>query len=194
MKLAETLKPLGLVCLALPFVAMLGMIVLNHNNVQGHPEYRFEIEGYDPRDLLKGHFLIFRYKWPVGTVNRFDDSSYPRADQVCACISGETLQPQVQFDSCKAQGKPHCAATVEVSGWASGTGLQPPENLRQFYIPEAQAPLLEKMLRSGGRKFEVAIVPRGQGQAQLKVLYIDGTELNEFLLNESHSLSSSHPD
>lgn len=181
MKLAETIKPLGLLCLALPFVAMLGMVALNHNNVHGYDEYRFQIEGYDPRDLLKGHFLIFRYKWPVGTVNRFDDSSYPRTGKVCACISGESHNPRVQFDSCTAQGKPHCAATVEVSGWASGTGLQPPEALRQFYIPEQEAPMLEKALRSGKRTFEVSLVPRGRGEAQLKELYIDGMPMAEFL-------------
>lgn len=181
MKLAEAIKPLGLLCLALPFVAMLGMIALNHNNVNGHVEYRFQIEGYDPRDLLKGHFLIFRYKWPEGVVNRFDEASYPRADKVCACISGESQKPQVQFDSCKAQGQPHCTATVEVSGWASGTGMQPPEELRQFYIPEQQAPMLERALRSGHRKFEVSMVPLGRGRAQLKELYIDGMPLAEFL-------------
>lgn len=194
MKLAETLKPLGLACLALPFVAMLGMIVLNHNNVHAHAEYRFEIEGYDPRDLLKGHFLIFRYKWPDDTVNRFDVSSYPRADQVCACLSGESLRPQVEFDSCAAQGQPHCAATVAVSGGTSGAGLQPPDDLRQFYIPEEQAPQLETMLRAGGHKFEVALVPQGQGRGQLKALYIDGVELNEFLLNESYRRPASRSD
>ena len=68
-------KSLGLLFLALPFAAMLLMIAINFQNVTGYQEYRLKITGYDPRDLLKGHFLIFRYEWPEDTVNLFDDHS-----------------------------------------------------------------------------------------------------------------------
>ena len=176
-------KKIGLVLLAIPFLAMLLMIVQNNHNVHGYQEYRFEIEGYDPRDLLKGHYLIFRYKWPEAAVNMFDDNSYPRTDQVCACMSGDALLPDVRFDACVSNHprQKNCVAGVRVSGWASGAGLQPNDTLRQYYIPEQHARMLENMLRAGKHKFEVGIVPRPDGQAQLKMLYIDGVSLDEFL-------------
>ena len=55
MKSAEGLGKYGLIALAIPFVAMFLMIGMNVRNISGADEYRFAIEGYDPRDLLRGH-------------------------------------------------------------------------------------------------------------------------------------------
>ena len=183
MKSPKSVAPLGLLFLALPFAAMLLMMGINFNNITGYKEYRLEITGYDPRDLLRGHYLIFRYKWPEGTVNMYDDNSYPRTDQVCACMSGDVLSPAVRFDACRPDHPRQaiCEGGVKVSGFAGGNGFQPADPLRQYYIPEEYALMLEKLLRSGKHKFEVGIVPRADGEAQLKMLYIDSMPLDEFL-------------
>ena len=79
---SEKKKWLGIALLAIPFLAMVWMIGVNLKN-EGYKEYRFEIEGYDPRDLLKGHYLIFRYKWP-------EDAQYPlnkHPPDACACFN-----------------------------------------------------------------------------------------------------------
>lgn len=175
-------KIIGAAFLAIPFLAMLLMIATNMRHLS-HTEYRIAIEGYDPRDLLKGHYLIFRYKWPEGAVNKFDDHAYPRTPQVCACMSGAPGSPQVRFDACESIHplQQACNGAVKVSGDAGGGGYQPAPDLRQFFIPEEQASRLEKMLRSGTHKFEVGIVPRGGGQAQLRELYVDGLPFDEYL-------------
>src|SRR5690606_7599283 len=49
--------------LAIPFAAMLVMIGINALNLST-AEYRIKIRGYDPRDILRGHYLIFQYDWP----------------------------------------------------------------------------------------------------------------------------------
>ncbi len=175
-------KSLGLLFLALPFAAMLLMIAINFQNVTGYQEYRLKITGYDPRDLLKGHFLIFRYEWPEDTVNLFDDHSYPRTEQVCACMSGDVLAPAVRFDACVKTHPRHVACNgMKVSGGGGFSGFQPDDTLRQYYIPEQHAPMLENMLRTGKYKFEVGVVPRADGEAQLKMLYVDGVALDVFL-------------
>lgn len=181
---SDRTRTIGIAVLALPFLAMLVMIGMNMRNLS-RTEYRVAIEGYDPRDLLKGHYLIFRYKWPAGTVNMFDDHAYPRAPQVCACMSGDPLQPQVRLDACESQHplQKECAGAVMVSGGSGFEGYQPAPDLRRFYIPEEHASRLEQMLRSGAHKFEVGIVPRAKGQAQLKTLYIDGVPMEAFLKN-----------
>ena len=147
----------------------------------GYKEYRLEIIGYDLCDLLKGYYLIFRYKWPENVVNMYDDNSYPRTEQVCACLSGDALMPSVRFDSCNPVNISRCEAGIKVSGFAGGSGFQPADTLRQYYIPEQHAPMLENMLRAGNHKFEVGLVPRADGEAQLKMLYIDGVALDEFV-------------
>lgn len=168
----------GLIFLAIPLLAMLGMIGLNIKNLS-HQEYRVEITGYDPRDLLKGHYLIFRYVWPAGasTPEPHKQSSYS-----CACFSGDPLKPDMQFINCnKRQEQPAetCEAFINVS--RAGGEYQPYENMRRYYIPEKHAPMLERMLRSGKHKFSVGIVPREGGEAQIKMMYVDDVPLDQFL-------------
>lgn len=175
-------QKIGIALLAVPFLVMLLMIATNMRNLN-HQEYRFAIEGYDPRDLLKGHYLIFRYKWPENTLDMFDDPSYPRTEHICACMEGNSETPQVRFDSCDKVHPRHeiCVGAIDVSGGASSGGYQPSEELRRYFIPEEHAALLERMLRTGKHHFQVGVVPRGGGQAQLKMMYIDDVPLDEFL-------------
>jgi hypothetical protein len=165
----------GFVVLALPFLAMLAMIVLNHTNINANTEYRFEIEGYDPRDILKGHYLIFNYKWPEDTKPAMSKSID------CACISGAAEKPDVTFMTC-AQAKERrgsCAGVLSVSSW--GAGFQPAETLRRYFIPEQYAPMLDRAVRAGTYTFEVGLVPQAGDGGQLKMLYVDGQPLPKFL-------------
>lgn len=170
-------KYLGFVFLAIPFMAMMLMIGMNMRNL-GHTEYRLVIEGYDPRDLLKGHYLIFRYKWPEDA--RFPENKHP--PYACACFSGETSAPDVSFNLCpdrKAMASEACPAFIKVA--RNGASFQPYEAMRRYYIPEEHAPMIENMLRSGKHIFEVGLVPREKGDAQIKMLYINYMALDEFL-------------
>lgn len=182
MKLGESIKPIGLLVLAIPFLVMLAMIGVNHNNMTAYKEYRFPITGYDPRDLLRGHYMTFRYVWPDDATDMFKDNTYPRTEKVCACLSGETIEPAVRFDACVSTDKRQkaCKAGIQVDG---GHG-QPSEDLRQYYIPEEHAPMLERMLRSGKYKFEVGIMPRPDHEAQLYMLYVDGVRLDDLLAGD----------
>lgn len=175
-------QKIGIALLAIPFLVMLLMIATNMRHLS-HQEYRIAIEGYDPRDLLKGHYMVFRYQWPEGTQDMFADNTYPRTDAVCACLSGDPVSPQVRFDACVSIHPRHkiCEGAVKVTGGAGFAGYQPADELRRYFIPEEHAADLEKMLRSSTYKFEVGIVPREGGQAQLKTLYIDGMSLDKFI-------------
>lgn len=165
-------RKIGLALLALPFLAMLVMIGTNMRHLS-HQEYRIAIEGYDPRDLLKGHYLVFRYKWPAEVQTK---TAYE-----CACLAGDPLAPVVTFGACP-RTKPvraDCRAFIRLA--ESGDHSQPYESARRFFIPEAHAGRLENMLRSGKHDFAVGVVPQDNGTVQLKDLYIDGIALDAFL-------------
>lgn len=189
MKLAENVKPLGLLFLAIPFMAMIFMIATNHYKENAYQEYRIAIDGYDPRDLLKGHYIRFTYDWPENAVNHSVfimqkvNSQHFRKEQVCVCFSGDPLQPDVRFDLCKGKNSAgqRCEAGVKVSGWASGTEFQPDESLRNYFVAEDHAYTLEVMLREGKHKFSVGLVPQPDGHAVLKMMYVDGIPLDEYL-------------
>ena len=165
MKLSDQLKNPRVLNIVLPFLAMLAMIGMNYNRVTANPEYRFQIEGYDPRDILRGHYMIFRYIWPETAQNQCSGVS-----TCCMHISGDTMNPTVLFQAC---GKSRDGIHV--------IDRQPDESLRQYYVPEEHAPELESRLRHRKNLFEVGLVVLPDGQGQLRMMYVDGKPLDEFM-------------
>ncbi len=54
---------LAAVLLFLPLLALGGIIVKNERDIASAKTWRVAIIGYDPRDLLYGHYLNFRFDW-----------------------------------------------------------------------------------------------------------------------------------
>ncbi len=156
----------GFITLAIPFLALAAMIVLNHGRVNNYPEYRFVIEGYDPVDLLRGHYMTFRYK-DIKTEN------YSARGKSCACLSGPPEKPVIAVQSCRMAKS--CAAHLKLEY------DQPPQELRQYYIPEAEALRLESTLRQDQAVFEVGVAVRPGGSGQIRMMYVDGKPLNDYL-------------
>ncbi|SER63020.1 GDYXXLXY domain-containing protein [Sphingobium sp. YR768] len=51
-------------------------------------EWLIPIQGYDPRDLLRGHYVQYRYDWPVAEPNE-DESRWEPAYASALCVLGE---------------------------------------------------------------------------------------------------------
>ena len=163
---------IGLLCLAIPFLAMFYMIASNALNFHRQKEYRVEITGYDPVNILTGHYITFRYKWPEGVVNECDN------DGPCyACFS--------KNENTKFTGTEHlnmCESALQMSG--GGFGLaepQPDPELTKFHVPETLAPSLDRMLREQNGKFEVGILVYPDHTGQIRDLYINGGPFANFL-------------
>lgn len=50
--------------LALPLIGLGATWGWTHVRAQEGIEWDVPIEGYDPRDLLRGHYIVYRYDWP----------------------------------------------------------------------------------------------------------------------------------
>lgn len=175
MKLSDRKSLLGLLALAIPFLAMLLMIGTNIRHLD-HEEFRFGIEGSDPRDILRGHYMVFNYIWPEAAANSCVDGQ-----PCCACLSGEGANPSVSFSSCKAlEAEKTCKGILDVKRSWNNT-YQPDTELRQYYIPEAQAQMLETLLRSNKERFKVGIVPQSGHGGQLKMMYVYDKPLPDYL-------------
>jgi GDYXXLXY protein len=184
MKSADKKVSIGLLFLLIPFAAMAFMIITNANKITS-TEYRFEIEGYDPRDLLRGHYMVFQYKWPNDTTQACNGGN------CCACFEGEPESPSVTFLNCRDTKRPSCYASLKVEKF--GDSYQPNSSLRQFYIPQSHASILEYKLARGENRFEVGIVPQSDGTGRLKTLYIDGKPMQEFLSDLNDSTRTGRP-
>ena len=96
------------------------------------------IAGYDPRDLLRGHYVQFRYDWPGVAEN---DIPTWHGLQTGLCLSGKApgieqveIIDRADYDSSSA---PSCDATARVNPWSEeGTdGLV----RDRIYIPQQAA-------------------------------------------------------
>ncbi len=169
-------KPLGWIVFAIPFLAMFTMIGSNELNYRTRTEYRLEITGYDPRDLLTGHYIAFRYNWPEKA-----DNGCAQHGECYACLSGAGEKPQLSFTPDK--NAPQCDATLALGKYGAANGLPAQPNGRHLFrynVSEIQAPVLDRMLRERNGKFEVGVVVYPDHTGQLKGLYIDGQHVSEF--------------
>ena len=67
--------------LLLPFLCLCSWAMYYANFVKHAPEVRLPITGYDPRNLLSGHYIEFRIDWKNANCNQLDwNGSCPRKD------------------------------------------------------------------------------------------------------------------
>ena len=140
--------------LVLPVSGFGASWVATHRMAQQGEEWLIPVQGYDPRDLLRGHYIQYRYAWPVDKpadgaqedIQNINSQMYTNA----ICIEGKA--PNMTRASAgdewipKPLGQPKrtCAivarasmgARNEVRGLESGI----------LYVAQTRAPDLEKKL------------------------------------------------
>ena len=97
--------------------------------------YKIKIEGYDPRDMLYGHYLTFRF---------VEDHLKKQP------ISNEAKTKIRRLD-------------------------------RRYYIPEAEAQTLEKLLRGNNHDMRVGVGITPDERVYIQKLYIDDKSMEDFL-------------
>lgn len=72
--------------LVLPLLGLAATWTFTHVRAQQGTEWDVPIAGYDPRDLLRGHYVIFSYDWPGLESGDFGVGNFegpPRYDSLC---------------------------------------------------------------------------------------------------------------
>ncbi len=145
-----------LAALALP-LAMLAAMALNHQWRRDHGrEVVLPIQGFDPRDLLAGHYLRYRIDYgvkPCQAPRNLPDAS------IC-------LQPERRFSA--GDTPPDC--TLYIRGQCRHGRFE--AGIERFYIPEADAGELETLTRKKHAALRLSISP--DGRASIRELLIDG--------------------
>lgn len=55
---------LRLASLLLPLAGLAAAWIATHSRARQGVEWDVPVKGYDPRDLLRGHYIAFQYDWP----------------------------------------------------------------------------------------------------------------------------------
>lgn len=110
--------------LALP-VVVLGLMWANTwRTAQQGVEWLIPIEGYDPRDLLRGHFVQYRYDWPIDASatpqsSRSDPFDVSFASTLCiegrAPVITKVREIQPTFEQWSQRASRHCDAIAKAT-------------------------------------------------------------------------------
>jgi hypothetical protein len=163
---------LRLLAALLPVLGLLGLVVRSELAQRG-AQFRLAIRGYDPRDLIAGHYLRYQFEldWhgPSSCGGGNAQPEQPTAQRYldpscCLCLTRSadpTASPAVRQLS--------CSEARSCDGWLYTEQLQPPQ---RYYVPEDRALDLERALAE--RKAAVDVVTSPSGTAAVGELYLDG--------------------
>lgn len=163
-------KQFGLaLALLLPIVILAGNTWMHYQQRSTGETITFPIEGFDPRDLLSGHYLIYRINYGIG-----DSGDCPTSDITASlCLEPERrIYPTDELpQSCTQFIRGNCdSSTRFISG------------LERFYIPEQYADVLDKKVRNKQGKLVVAV--DSSGNAGVVDLLIDDRPWKEIVIAE----------
>ena len=158
--------------LLLPLIVLAFTWATTYRMARQGQDWLIPIKGYDPRDLLRGHYIQYRYDWPM-TAGPDDLSNFDPAYAGALCVEG--IAPHVaRVRSLGAN--PRCAIVVratlgnrrEVRGLDSGIFFTSEAGARalgsQLADPRQQA-LIRVRIRPDGvmRPVAISFRPRTAG-------------------------------
>lgn len=151
-------KWLLLAALVLPALWLGASAIQNERALGQAQEWRIPIEGYDPRDPLRGQYVRFTYAWGI--------EGDPQACQKAACAiclserGGSVVATISPADTaCRFRVDP-AASNIDIRpAFTPGQGVQFGSRI---FVSEARAPELEEQLRQGPMVVVTALTPDGR--------------------------------
>jgi len=133
--------------LALPLIGLGAVWAIAHLRAQQGVEWEVPVTGIDPRDLLRGHYIVYRYEWPGLAPGR------PAQAASALCLEG--VPPRIAAVSL---GHDACAHPVREPG--TGRGLA----TGRLYVAQSAAPGLERQLADPSLQGVLRVRVRADGQ------------------------------
>ncbi|MEI6414202.1 MAG: GDYXXLXY domain-containing protein [Pseudomonadota bacterium] len=162
--------------LLLPLAILAGLVASKQLTREWGTAVRLSISGYDPRDLLSGHYLIYRidYGVPVcGSGPAATQSDVSRQVPAHICLVPRHFEYGTPVASrCSLAIPGHCQAGRFQAG------------LERFYIPQEYASPLEQAVRDKKAEILVSVTPT-PGAAVVKDLLIGGRPWREVVTPDS---------
>ncbi len=159
-------KKLLIIFLLVPVIALATLTAYKKSIVTFGREVILPISGYDPRDLLSGHYLIYRVDYGIETVC---DHKFTPGEPAYLCLTPRMFSffPTHNCD-------------LEIIGACNNSRFE--AGIEKFYVPQEKALELEKLIQSKKAGIKIAVTP--DGKAQVKDLLIDGKPWTEMIAKE----------
>ncbi|NCP14443.1 MAG: GDYXXLXY domain-containing protein [Sphingomonadales bacterium] len=148
------IRPLGRIAAALlPALGLAALWGQSHHTFQQGTEWEVPVEGYDPRDYLRGHYVEFTYDWP-------GVEQWPRwrnDHPFMLCLEGDA--PRIARVTVHRESP--CAHPVR--GDPSGVYGLSALTMGRLYLGQARAETLQRELQDSGQRGVVTIRQRDDG-------------------------------
>lgn len=159
----------------IPLLGLMGLIARAELALRAGEAFRIPITGYDPRDLLHGHYLQYSYAfdWRGQSTCGAAEGGRPAAltPGCCVCLTRGAIE-----QATPAARQLDCDEARRCDGWLRTEPLLPP---LRYFVPEQHAKQLERALLARSAALEVTCGP--EGQAALGELYLDGQPWRELV-------------
>ena len=143
-----------------PIVVLAGLTGYRKFHQSSGVEVILPISGYDPRDLLSGHYLIYQVNYGVPALCL----NTPHASEAFVCLDDKSFHTARPM-ACQQLIKGKCHDSRFVAG------------IEKFYVPEQQAKVLEAKVMGNSASIKLSLLPNGS--AQVKDLLIEGKSWKE---------------
>jgi uncharacterized membrane-anchored protein len=163
------MKLRALIAISIPILALLAWTLTLETRVRSGKEIEVRVEGYDPRDLLAGHYIRFRLA--LGTSTPCTSGT---GGPACVCFEpsseGSVYAPIIS-GSCE-ELLSRCSAALR--GQCFGSRFE--AGIERYYIPERLAPVLQTIPEAS-----TAVIALDEaGKATIKALLVAGEPVEEF--------------
>lgn len=135
-------RPVFALALILPILVLGLMIGLHQRALFAATDWRIPISGYDPRDPLRGHYLLFAYDWKL----RGDAAICTTPSGCILCLHQEGADVAAQISNPETQCLNRVDLAASTIRFTPGTG-GPARFSSRIFVSETSAPALEAELR-----------------------------------------------
>lgn len=150
--------------LLFPIVVLAANTWMYQQQRQAGESFKFPIEGFDPRDMLSGHYLFYKVNYGIA-----DEYGCPTSDIAASLCLGPEKRVY------PADERPS-TCTVYLQGKCNANAIFT-AGLDRFYIPQEYATRLERDIAQKKGEIEVSIDKRGN--AAILDLLIEGKPWKE---------------
>lgn len=144
----------------------------NHNN----PVIKVKVTGFDPRDLLHGHYLLFRFQWNWAAGQ--PDEKACEGTECSLCLAITSVDPEATLLASDAATPANCPIRLE--GYYQGDGNFD-IGFQRYYVPESRARELESLLRQPDSHFRMGLSLKPSGKVVLEKLYFNDNAVENYL-------------
>ncbi|MFL0354950.1 GDYXXLXY domain-containing protein [Erythrobacter sp. GH1-10] len=149
--------------IALPALGLGGLWALTDYQSRQGTEWDVPIQGYDPRDLLRGHYVEFTYDWPLvrEESDERDLAPWERVPIERLCLSGEApvIETAVRIENDAEAAQCTDLAVANPYGVYSYDGL----NRGRLYAGQDRALEIQEEMRDPDKRGIVRIRVREDG-------------------------------